>query len=97
VPTEAGLGWVHLLPPGDASQIIEKTGGGAGYTTYIAINQARHIALFLAATDGPSAWQHNIFKGANNLLLTLAGLPPIPPDPPRPALRRHRRPGRRHS
>ena len=31
--------------------IIEKTGGGAGYTTYIALNPARHIGIFVAATE----------------------------------------------
>ena len=28
-PTSIGLGWLHLLPPGDPSHIVEKTGGGA--------------------------------------------------------------------
>jgi serine-type D-Ala-D-Ala carboxypeptidase/endopeptidase len=84
-PTGIGLGWIHLLPPSDPSHIIQKTGGGAGFTTYIAINQPRHIAIFLAATDGPLGYQFNLFKGADNALLTLAGLPPLPPEPPKPA------------
>ena len=91
-PTGIGLGWIHLLPPGDPSHIIQKTGGGGGFTTYIAINQPRHIAIFIAATDGPAGYQFNLFKGADNALLTLAGLPPIPPAPPKhaskPAARR---------
>jgi len=87
-PTGIGLGWIHLLPPSDPSHIIQKTGGGAGYTTYIAINQSRHIAIFLAATDGPNGYQFNLFKGADNALLTLAGLPPLPPEPSKPAPRR---------
>ena len=96
-PTGIGLGWIHLLPPDNPSHIIQKTGGGAGFTTYIAINQPRHIAIFLAATDGPHGYQFNLFKGADNALLTLAGLPPIPPDPPKrlskPAVRRTPKPG----
>jgi serine-type D-Ala-D-Ala carboxypeptidase/endopeptidase len=94
-PTGIGLGWIHLLPPGDPSHIIQKTGGGGGFTTYIAINQPHHIAIFLAATDGPGGYQFNLFKGADNVLIALAGLPPIPPEQPKraskPAIRRPRR------
>jgi D-alanyl-D-alanine-carboxypeptidase/D-alanyl-D-alanine-endopeptidase len=101
-PTGIGLGWIHLLPPSDPSHIVEKTGGGGGFTTYIAINKPRHIAIFLAATDGPAGYQFNLFKGADNVLLTLAGLPPIPPEPPKraskPAVRRiPRHSSRRHA
>ncbi|WP_058186715.1 D-alanyl-D-alanine-carboxypeptidase/endopeptidase AmpH [Terracidiphilus gabretensis] len=106
-PTGLGLGWMHLLPPSSPSHIVEKTGGGAGFVTYIAINHARNAAIFFAATDGPSRpkpnrskpaqpkpatpgqgapVQHvNLFYAANNLLLTVSGLPPLPPPPPRPA------------
>jgi D-alanyl-D-alanine-carboxypeptidase/D-alanyl-D-alanine-endopeptidase len=93
IPSGIGLGWMHLLPSGDPSHIVEKTGGGAGFTTYIAINQTRHIALFVAATDGGGGYHFNLFKGANDVLLALAGLPPLPPDPPRlktKPVRRHR-------
>jgi D-alanyl-D-alanine-carboxypeptidase/D-alanyl-D-alanine-endopeptidase len=94
-PTAVGLGWIHLLPLDSPSHIVEKTGGGAGFTTYIAINHARHTAIFLARTDGPIDTDLNPFKAANSLLLAAAGLPPLPPPPPksaprRPRLRRHR-------
>ena len=91
-PTGVGLGWIHILSADDPSHIIEKTGGGAGFATYIAINHARHTAIFLAATDGPVDTHLNLFNAANNLLLTLAGLPPLPPPPPKPAAKHtHRR------
>ena len=91
-PSGIGLGWMHLLAADDPSHIVEKTGGGAGFTTYIAFNQARKTAVFLAATDGPGGWRYNIFKAANNVLLTMAGLPPLPPEAPKPAPKRtHRR------
>jgi len=105
-PTGVGLGWIHLQPPDSPSHIVEKTGGGAGFITYIAINHARHAAIFFAATDGPirpkqnrsnqaqpkpvtpsqgaPAPHINLFYAANNLLLTVSGLPPLPPPPPRP-------------
>ncbi len=80
VPNGIGLGWVHLNQPDDPTMIIEKTGGGAGYTTYIALNPARHIGLFVAATQdlhgGPE-----VFRESNDLLIYLAGLTPTPSDP----------------
>jgi D-alanyl-D-alanine-carboxypeptidase/D-alanyl-D-alanine-endopeptidase len=79
VPSGIGLGWVHLNQPDDPTMIIEKTGGGAGYTTYIALNPARHIGIFVAATQdlhaGPA-----VFRGSNDLLIFLAGLTPSPSD-----------------
>jgi D-alanyl-D-alanine-carboxypeptidase/D-alanyl-D-alanine-endopeptidase len=87
-PTGIGLGWIHLLPTAASWHIIEKTGGGAGFETYIAINRARRTAIFLAATDGPVDTHLNLFNAANKLLLAVAGLPPLPPPPPKPAVKR---------
>jgi D-alanyl-D-alanine-carboxypeptidase/D-alanyl-D-alanine-endopeptidase len=91
-PSGIGLGWMHLGANGDISHIIEKTGGGAGFTTYIAIHPASHTALFVAATDGPPhSWKpgFNLFKASNNALLALAGLPPLPDEPRRRVASRH--------
>jgi serine-type D-Ala-D-Ala carboxypeptidase/endopeptidase len=91
-PTGVGLGWIHILPLDEPSHIIEKTGGGAGFSTYIAINHARRTAIFLAATDGSIGSHVNLFNAANNLLLAVAGLPPLPPPPPKPPVKpTHRR------
>jgi D-alanyl-D-alanine-carboxypeptidase/D-alanyl-D-alanine-endopeptidase len=100
-PTGVGLGWIHILPIDSPSHIVEKTGGGAGFQTYIAINHSRRTAIFLAATDG-SVDTHlnlfdthlNLFNAANKLLLAVAGLPPLPPPPPKPAAK-HKHPHRR--
>lgn len=94
-PTGVGLGWIHILPIDSPSHIIEKTGGGAGFQTYIAINHSRRTAIFLAATEGPIDTHLNLFNAANKLLLAVAGLPPLPPPPPKRAgrhahIRRHR-------
>jgi D-alanyl-D-alanine-carboxypeptidase/D-alanyl-D-alanine-endopeptidase len=80
-PSGIGLGWLHLGANDDVSHIIQKTGGGAGFVTYIAIHPASHTALFVAMTEGPPrAWRYgfNLFKASNNGLLALAGLPPLP-------------------
>ena len=92
-PSGIGLGWIHLGTNEDISHIIEKTGGGAGFTTYIAIHPASHTALFVAATEGPpragrEGW-FNLFKASNNGLLALAGLPPLPDEPRRRVATRH--------
>jgi serine-type D-Ala-D-Ala carboxypeptidase/endopeptidase len=93
-PTGVGLGWIHILPVDSPSHIVEKTGGGAGFQTYIAINHARRTAIFLAATDGSVGTHLNLFNAANKLLLAVAGLPPLPPPPPKPAAK-HKHPHRR--
>ena len=93
-PTGVGLGWIHILPVDEASHIIEKTGGGAGFETYIAINHSRRTAIFLAATEGPVNTHLNFFNAANKLLLAVAGLP-LPPPPPKPVVKHMRRHGHR--
>jgi D-alanyl-D-alanine-carboxypeptidase/D-alanyl-D-alanine-endopeptidase len=93
-PAGIGLGWIHLLPVTSSSHIVEKTGGGAGFTTYIAINHARDTAIFVAATDGAADSRVNLFKATNELLLSVAGLPPLPPPPPKRSLQRT--PSHRH-
>ena len=75
VPNGIGLGWVHLNQPDDPTMIIEKTGGGAGYTTYIALSPQRHTGIFVAATDGRHQGP-TIFSGSNDLLVYLAGITP---------------------
>jgi serine-type D-Ala-D-Ala carboxypeptidase/endopeptidase len=80
VPVGIGLGWVHLTEPDDPATIIEKTGGGAGYTTYIALNPSRHIGLFVAATEGMRG-RADIFRGSNDILTYLAGVMPMPTVP----------------
>lgn len=80
-PSGIGLGWMHLGGSDDINHVIEKTGGGAGFITYIAIHPASHTALFVAMTEG--SWRDrtpgfNLFKASNNGLLELAGLPPFP-------------------
>jgi D-alanyl-D-alanine-carboxypeptidase/D-alanyl-D-alanine-endopeptidase len=93
-PTGVGLGWIHILPADNPSHIIEKTGGGAGFETYIAVNHSRRTAIFLAATDGPIDTHVNLYNAANKLLLAVAGLPPLPAPPLKAAVKvshRHRR------
>lgn len=89
-PTGIGLGWIHILPIDSPSTIVEKTGGGAGFETYIAINHATKTAIFVAATGGPYHTHLNLFNAANKMLLAVAGLPPLPPPPEKPVVQRRR-------
>jgi D-alanyl-D-alanine-carboxypeptidase/D-alanyl-D-alanine-endopeptidase len=93
-PTGIGLGWMDLQSADAPSHIIEKTGGGAGFSSYIAMIPARHTAIFFAFAEG-TGWKQNVFKEANNMMLNLAGLPLLPEEPFKPKARprpRHRRP-----
>ncbi len=78
-PTGIGLGWVQIGDPESTSTLMEKTGGGAGFSTYIALNSGRHTGIFLAATNGRGRPQIDFFHEANNLLASVAGVPAIPP------------------
>ena len=87
-PSGIGLGWLQLGERGDPSMILEKTGGGAGFNAYLAINPAQHTGLFLGMVWGGGPW-HNPFEPANNILLALSNLPPLPVEP-------HRAPAKKH-
>ncbi len=92
-PTGIGLGWIHT-PGTNGADLVEKTGGGAGFLTYIAMLPAQHLAIFVAATDGSVETHVNLFRNSNNVLLALAGLPTIPlPPPPPPSAATHLKPG----
>lgn len=95
-PTGIGLAWIHLGDPSTPSEVIEKTGGGAGFTTYIALNPSRQTGIFLASTWGKGDSQIHIFHESNNLLAALAGVPELPVRMPRArAAAMHTKPRRR--
>ncbi|MGA2850727.1 MAG: D-alanyl-D-alanine-carboxypeptidase/endopeptidase AmpH [Terracidiphilus sp.] len=78
-PTGIGLAWIQIGDPSSPSSIIEKTGGGAGFSTYIALSPSRHTAVFVAVTENKDDWKIDLFHEGNNLLAALAGVPPLPP------------------
>jgi len=96
-PSGIGLAWIQLGDPATPSALLEKTGGGAGFSTYIALNLPRHTAIFVAATEGKGRSKVDFFHEANNLLAALANVPPLPPrQRPAPAPKRHPTPRRRN-
>ncbi len=78
-PTGIGLGWVQLGDPDSPSVLLAKTGGGAGFQTYIALSLKRQAGIFLAVTEGKGHGRINLFHEANNLLAAVADVPPLPP------------------
>jgi D-alanyl-D-alanine-carboxypeptidase/D-alanyl-D-alanine-endopeptidase len=78
-PTGIGLAWIQLGDPATPSSLLEKTGGGAGFTTYIALNPSRKTAVFLAIAEGKGRSQIDFFHESNNLLAALANVPALPP------------------
>jgi D-alanyl-D-alanine-carboxypeptidase/D-alanyl-D-alanine-endopeptidase len=97
-PSGIGLGWMHLLPVGDPSHIIEKTGGGAGFSSYIAILPARRTAIFFAFAEG-SGWKQNASsKTQTTCCSTWPGCRLCPEEPAKRLSRTHSkpRPKRRH-
>ena len=78
-PTGIGLGWIQLGDPTSPSALMEKTGGGAGFSTYIALSPKQQTGIFLAVTDGKGNAQIDFYHEANSLLAALANVPPLPP------------------
>ncbi len=89
-PTGISLAWIQLGDPATQSMVMEKTGGGAGFETYIALNPQTKTGVFLAATDGKGDSKIHFFEESNNLLAALAGVPPLPPKA------HHARPATKH-
>jgi D-alanyl-D-alanine-carboxypeptidase/D-alanyl-D-alanine-endopeptidase len=78
-PTGIGLGWIQLGNPDGPSVLMQKTGGGAGFLTYVALSLKRQTGIFVAVTDGKRRMHVDLFHEANNLLAAVAGVPPLPP------------------
>ncbi|CAL1329541.1 D-alanyl-D-alanine-carboxypeptidase/endopeptidase AmpH [Candidatus Providencia siddallii] len=47
---EIGLGWIYMKPQNKIPGIYQKTGGGGGFNTYIAIIPEESIGIFVAIT-----------------------------------------------
>jgi len=91
-PTGIGLAWIQLGDPDCPSTLMEKTGGGAGFETYIALSLKRQAGIFVAVTEGKGQAQVNLFHEANNLLAAVADVPPLPPKVRQVRAARKRRP-----
>jgi serine-type D-Ala-D-Ala carboxypeptidase/endopeptidase len=66
-----GLGWVVMAGHGTLPTIVAKSGGGAGFMTYIAFAPGRHVGVFVAVSRVDFAMFHGMTQGANDLIANL--------------------------
>ena len=66
-----GLAWVYMGPKKGLPAMYQKTGGGGGYLTYIAINPQNKVAIFVAMARGTHISPRVMIHQANLLLAQL--------------------------
>ncbi|WP_058911644.1 D-alanyl-D-alanine-carboxypeptidase/endopeptidase AmpH [Entomohabitans teleogrylli] len=68
-----GLGWVYMSPQQDRPGIIQKTGGGGGFITYMAMVPQENIGVFVVVTRSELTRFKNMSDGVNDLIVELIG------------------------
>ncbi|AHG21083.1 beta-lactam-binding protein [Chania multitudinisentens RB-25] len=71
VPGEAaalGLGWVYMAPKDGLPGIIQKTGGGGGFITYMAMVPQKNIGVFVVVTRSELTKFVNMSDPVNRLV-----------------------------
>ncbi|EOV0647349.1 D-alanyl-D-alanine-carboxypeptidase/endopeptidase AmpH [Cronobacter turicensis] len=71
-----GLGWVYMAPKDGRPGIIQKTGGGGGFITYMAMVPQSNIGAFVVVTRSPLTRFTNMSDGINDLVTELSGKTP---------------------
>lgn len=71
-----GMGWVYMAPQNNRPGIIQKTGGGGGFITYIAMVPQYSVGVFIVVTRSPQTHFTAMSDGVNNLLTELIGNTP---------------------
>lgn len=66
-----GMGWVYMASQNGWPAIIQKTGGGGGFMTYMAMVPQQNVAVFVVATQSPGSHFTAMTEGANDLLTAL--------------------------
>ncbi|ELY6343523.1 D-alanyl-D-alanine-carboxypeptidase/endopeptidase AmpH [Cronobacter muytjensii] len=72
-----GLGWVYMAPKAGRPGIIQKTGGGGGFITYMAMVPQNNIGAFVVVTRSPLTRFTNMSDGINDLVTELSGNKPL--------------------
>ena len=75
VPGQAdalGLGWVYMAPKDGLPGIIQKTGGGGGFITYMAMIPAKNVGVFVVVTRSELSKFTNMSDPVNRLVSDLA-------------------------
>lgn len=66
-----GLGWVTVAAEGIRPTLIAKSGGGAGFMSYVAFVPGRDVGLFVAVNRVDFAMFHTLTSEANALISNL--------------------------
>ncbi|MDV5355421.1 D-alanyl-D-alanine-carboxypeptidase/endopeptidase AmpH [Enterobacter asburiae] len=72
-----GLGWVYMAPKEGHPGIIQKTGGGGGFITYMAMVPQQNIGVFVVITRSPLTKFTNMSDGVNDLVSELSNNKPV--------------------
>ena len=67
-----GLAWLVEMADGHRPMILQKTGGLAGFMTYIAVAPGRDVGVFVAANRIDFGMFSDLTDGANELIAVLA-------------------------
>lgn len=71
-----GMGWVWMSPKEGRPGIIQKTGGGGGFITYMAMVPQNNVGVFVVITRSPLTRFVNMSDGVNDLVTELSGNTP---------------------
>ncbi|CBG87199.1 D-alanyl-D-alanine-carboxypeptidase/endopeptidase AmpH [Citrobacter rodentium] len=72
-----GLGWVYMAPKNGRPGIIQKTGGGGGFITYMAMIPQQNVGAFVVVTRSPLTRFKNMSDGINDLVVELSENRPL--------------------
>ncbi|WP_448511592.1 D-alanyl-D-alanine-carboxypeptidase/endopeptidase AmpH [Photorhabdus laumondii] len=67
-----GLGWVYMNARGDVPGIYQKTGGGGGFNTYMAMIPEQNIGVFVVITRKQHSLFSSVTTGVNQLVTALS-------------------------
>ncbi|ROR13457.1 D-alanyl-D-alanine-carboxypeptidase/endopeptidase AmpH [Erwinia sp. JUb26] len=68
-----GMGWVYMAPRDGRPGIIEKTGGGGGFITYMAMVPQYSVGVFIVVARSNESRFTPMSDGVNNLLTEMIG------------------------
>jgi D-alanyl-D-alanine-carboxypeptidase/D-alanyl-D-alanine-endopeptidase len=71
-----GLGWIEQLAGPTHPRILEKTGGGDGFLTYVVIDPVARVGVFVAFDNVSDRRLGPVSADANSLIALLGSLPP---------------------
>jgi len=66
-----GMGWLHMPAEGARPALLEKTGGGGGFMTYIAMSPEHNVGVFIVVARTGASHFMPMSDGVNELITAL--------------------------